>query len=99
MIVGGLVWFGPLTREHAAGSVLLGVAFILRRGTSGRLGLISTQSFPLLLQTVLILQVILHVRLRKRKRKRKRKLVCSYIKNQKIINQGAEVIVEIVCGV
>lgn len=64
-----------LTRHHSRRAVLLCVAVSKAHGAGIGFSLVHAQRLPLLLQTVLILQVILHVRL---KNKTKRGLsICS----------------------
>lgn len=55
-----------LTCHHRCRSVLLGVAVLQADGAGVGFGLVSTQRLPLLFQTVLVLQVILHVGLQEK---------------------------------
>lgn len=60
-----------LTCYNSSGAVLLGVAVLHADGAGVGFCLIGTQRLPLLLQAVLVLQVILHVRLKERREKRR----------------------------
>lgn len=52
-----------LTYNNGIGAVPLGVLLALPHAAGAGLCLVGAQSFPLALQTVLVLQVVLHVRL------------------------------------
>lgn len=57
-----------LTNDHGISSVPLGVLFALANAAGAGLGLVGAQRLPLALQTVLVLQVVLHVRLQGERR-------------------------------
>lgn len=52
-----------LTHKDAVWAVALDILFLLTHRTCCWLSLVTTESLPLLIQTILILQVILHIRL------------------------------------
>lgn len=54
---------GKLTGDHGVRAVPLGVVLALSHAAGAGLSLVGTQGLPLPLQTVLVLQVVLHVRL------------------------------------
>lgn len=58
-----LTGLSKLTNNHSISSVPLGVLFALANAAGAGLGLVGAQRLPLALQTVLVLQVVLHVRL------------------------------------
>lgn len=60
-----------LTCYDSSGAVLLGVAVLHADGAGVGFCLIGAQRLPLLLQAVLVLQVILHVRLEEKKERRR----------------------------
>lgn len=62
-----------LTGHDGSGAVLLSVAVLEPDGAGARFCLVRTQRLPLLLQAVLVLQVILHVRLKEEEETERRR--------------------------
>lgn len=62
-LAGGRGRTDALTGHHGVRAVPLGVVLALTHATAAGLSLVGTQGLPLPLQTVLVPQVVLHVRL------------------------------------